>query len=194
MLAYIEGEVIEKNKLSVVVKTSGLGYLVYLKEKDLELSKKGERVEYFLHHHIKEEASDLYGFLNFSELEMFKLLVSVSGIGPKSALSIMSLAKTNDIALAVSSGQADILTKVSGVGKKTAARLVLELKNKLGSFIDSAETINESPLTNSDELEALLSLGYSLNDARQALSLVDESIVDSSKRLKAALKNLSSNI
>lgn len=194
MLAYIEGQIIKKSKFFVILKTNNLGYLIYLKEKDLEAVEVLDKASYYLHNNIKEDASDLYGFLDFSDLEMFKLLLSVSGIGPKSALSIMSLASTSDIAKAVSANEADILTKVSGVGKKTAERLVLELKNKLDSFIDHSQGLSEAGLAQSDELEALLSLGYSLNDARLALKSVDENIVDSSQRLKAALKNLSTNI
>lgn len=194
MLAYIEGQIIKKSKFFVILKTNNLGYLIYLKEKDLEVVEILDKASYYLHNNIKEDASDLYGFLDFSDLEMFKLLLSVSGIGPKSALSIMSLASTSDIAKAVSANEADILTKVSGVGKKTAERLVLELKNKLDSFIDHSQGLSKAGLTQSDELEALLSLGYSLNDARLALKSVDENIVDSSQRLKAALKNLSTNI
>ncbi len=188
MLAFIEGEVINKHKNSVIIKVGNLGYRVFLIDKDLIELRLGVKVAFYLYHHIREEASDLYGFSSSDQLNMFALLLSVSGVGPKSALGILSLASITDIQTAVMSNQAELLTKVAGIGKKTAARLVLELKNKLGDFDLSNIAGQSIKSITSDELDALVSLGYSLIEAREALRLVDEEIKDSGERVKAALK------
>jgi len=177
-----------KNKNSTVIKQAGLGYRVFLSEKNLNNLKIGQITSFCLYNHIKEDANDLYGFLSWDELEMFSLLLSVSGVGPKSALGILSLSSINDIQTAVLSNNSELLTKVAGIGKKTAARLVLELKNKLDNFNLSSDDNLKNNLLLNDELDALMSLGYSLMDAREALRGVDESIKDSGERVKAALK------
>lgn len=191
MLAFIEGEVIYKEKNSAVIKANSLGYRIFLSENNLTSLKIGSQVSFCLYHHIKEEASDLYGFLTWKDLNMFSLLLSVSGVGPKSAMGILSTASINDISSAILSGEAELLTKVAGIGKKTAARLVLELKNKLVDFDLSKFDKEKFKSVVSDELDALVSLGYSVIEAREALFLVDKEIKDSGERVKAALKIIS---
>jgi holliday junction DNA helicase RuvA len=188
MLSYIEGEIIKKSKNAAMVKNNGLGYRVFLKEKDLLNLKLNDKVSFCLYHHIKEDSSDLYGFLTWPEQEMFSILLSVSGVGPKSALGILSTASISDISQAVLAGQSEMLTKVAGIGKKTAGRLVLELKNKLDHFYDGENINLENQSFVSDELDALMSLGYSLIESREALNLVDKEINDSAEKVKAALK------
>ncbi len=188
MLVYIEGEIIKKSHNAAMIKNNGLAYRVFLKEKDLLSLKLNDKVSFCLYHHIKEDSSDLYGFLTWSEQEMFSILVSVSGVGPKSALGILSMASISDISQAVLAGQSEMLTKVAGIGKKTAARLVLELKNKLDHFYDGESIQVENQTFTSDELDVLMSLGYSLIESREALNLVDKEIVDSGEKIKAALK------
>lgn len=188
MLAYIEGKLIRKTNNAAIVQTGDLAYKVFVKEKDLENLSLDEKVSLCLYHHIKEEASDLYGFLTWPEQEMFVLLLSVNGVGPKSALAILSLATIEDISQAVISNNSEMLTKVAGIGKKTAARLVLDLKNKLDSFSGNIEEKDQAFSFTSDELDALMSLGYSLSEAREALNLVDKEIKDSGEKIKAALK------
>lgn len=188
MIAYLEGEIIAKFSNSIVIKSNQIGYRVFLSDKLLESYKVGEEAKFCIYQHLKENASDLYAFNNWSDIAMFELLLSVSGIGPKSALGILAIASLADIKAAVDLGDSELLTKVAGVGKKTSARLVLELKNKLKDFvIDKKESAMISSTSN-DELEALISLGYSLAEAREALSLIDPNLKDSSSRLKAALQ------
>ncbi len=188
MLSYIEGKLIKKTQNSAIVKNNGLGYRVFIKEKDLLNLRLNEDISLCLYHHIKEDSSDLYGFLTWSEQEMFSILLSVSGVGPKSALAILSMATISDITQAVLVGQSEMLTKVAGIGKKTAARLVLELKNKLDHFSNDENIKLENQTFTSDELDVLMSLGYSLIESREALSLVDKEIVDSGEKIKTALK------
>src|SRR6056297_3629857 len=97
MISYIEGEIIKKTNNTAIVKNNGLGYSVFLKEKDLLNSKLHSQINLYLYHHIKEDSSDLYGFLTWPEQEMFSILLSVSGVGPKSALGILSMATISDI-------------------------------------------------------------------------------------------------
>jgi holliday junction DNA helicase RuvA len=188
MLAYIEGELIKKTNNAAIVKTGALAYKVFIKDKDLLSLKLNNQVSLCLYHHIKEDLSDLYGFLTWPEQEMFSLLLSVSGVGPKSALAILSMASIDDICQAVLSGESEMLTKVAGIGRKTAGRLVLELKNKLDNFSDNLDEKSQAFSFTSDELDALMSLGYSLIEAREALNLVDREISDSALKIKAALK------
>ena len=120
--------------------------------------------------------------------------MSVSGVGPKSALGVLSIASGADVKEAVVRGDATLLTKVAGIGKKTAERLVLELKTKILKYTDISSNKTEMPAAFGDELDALMSLGYNLSEARQALQNLDENLEDSGLRVKAALKRLSKKI
>ena len=129
----------------------------------------------------------LYGFLNEEELAMFELLISISGIGPRVALSILSIADVKTICTAIVNKDPSILTRVSGVGKKTAERVIVELQNKVDAVnIEDQATA----LSGQDTILALTSLGYSVTEAREALKLVPADITDVSKRIRQALKNL----
>ncbi len=193
MIAYLEGEIIAKFNNSLVIKSNQVGYKLFLSDKLLDAYKIGDEAKFCLYHNLKEDASDLYAFNNWSDVLMFELLLSVSGIGPKSALGILAIASIADIKAAVDLGDSELLTKVAGIGKKTAARLVLELKNKLKNFILSGKESAMISSTSYDELEALISLGYSLAEAREALSLIDPQLEGSSSRLKAALQIINKN-
>jgi len=191
MIAYLKGNILAKNNHYLILENSGLGYQIYAGENFLADLKVGQIKEVYTHHRVREEASDLYGFNTLEELDLFELLLSVSGVGPKSALAVFSLASATDIKEAIIRGDAGLLTKVSGIGKKTAERLVLELKNKVARISGGTALFGNSSNSGvSDELEALMSLGYSLSEARDALNLVESSITSSAGRLKAALKQL----
>lgn len=192
MLAYLKGKLIHKNNLfAIVVVHESLGYQIFSPENLLATLKINEEVEFYLHHQTREDQSDLYGFKNLADLELFQMLISVSGVGPKSALAVLALADSEDIKEAIVRGDAALLTKVSGIGKKTAERLVLELKNKVLKLANGV-SFTESPLNTSagDEIDALMTLGYSLPEAREALNLVPAEITKSSERVKFALKKM----
>jgi len=190
MIAFIRGRIIIKRTSYAVVETGDIGYQVYMGEALLNELILGSEAEIYTFHQVREEASDLYGFKSPDDLELFELLLTVSGIGPKSALGILNIATASDIKEAIMRDDAGLLTKVSGVGKKTAERLVLELKTKIVK-IGGTTTLNpSSALTGGDELDALMSLGYSLSDARNALLEVNSDITDSGERAKAALRRL----
>lgn len=146
----------------------------------------GTNVDLFCHLHVREDALDLYGFLTEAELGLFEALISVTGVGPKSALNIMSVTRADQLAAAINEGRTELLTKASGIGRKTAERVVLELKGKL-SFGSTARTLNllESDL---DLEEALVGLGYSKQQAKAAISRIDPKLKDFNSRLKEALR------
>ncbi len=191
MLAFIRGNIIAKRPGSVIVETNNLGYQVFIGEKNWESLQPEQLAEFFIYHNIREDADDLYGFNNLDELTLFELLISVSGVGPKSALSVLSLASAEQVKQAIIIGDESLLTKVSGIGKKTAQRLILELKNKISGLpldLTSGNALNNS--VDQDDLEALLALGYNLQKARQALAKIDQQITDPAQRLKLALQQL----
>lgn len=190
MIAYLKGDVILKNLNSAVLNVSGVGYKVFASEKTISTLQTGKEVELFIYHHLKEDASDLYAFKKQSDMEIFTLLLGVSGVGPKSALSTLNSSSSDEIVQAVISENSDLLTKVSGIGKKTAQRIVLELKGKMSSLPLASLNENGGQVSSNDEIDALMALGYSLYEARTVLSSVPSDITDSAKRVKWALKNI----
>jgi len=189
MIAYLQGKIIVKNSHYLILEVGGVGYQIFAGENFLASLKIGQEKEIYLHHRVREDVSDLYGFNTLEELDLFELLISVSGVGPKSAVAVISLATPDDIKEAIIRGDASLLTKVSGIGKKTAERLVLELKNKV-AHISGGLNLSGGETGMGDELDALMSLGYSIIQARDALNSVEPSITSSAGRVKAALKQL----
>lgn len=190
MIAYLQGKIIVKNNHYLILEVGGVGYQIFAGENFLASLKIGQEKEIYLHHRVREDVSDLYGFNTVEELDLFELLISVSGVGPKSAIAVISLATPDDIKEAIIRGDASLLTKVSGIGKKTAERLVLELKNKVAHISGGINLSGGMGTGTGDELDALMSLGYSLIKAREALNSVEPAITSSAGRVKAALKQL----
>lgn len=194
MIAYLHGQVLAKSNNYLILEVNNVGYQLFASESVLASAKIGEDKEFYISHQVREDASDLYAFRSLDELNLFSLLLSVSGVGPKSALGVLAIASPNDVREAVIRGDAALLTKVAGIGKKTAERLVLELKNKIGKSLDGATLSSGLSAGLGDELDALMSLGYSLPDARSALDGLDPILKDSGERVKAALKSLSRKV
>ncbi|HEY4715180.1 MAG TPA: Holliday junction branch migration protein RuvA [Candidatus Paceibacterota bacterium] len=190
MIAKVSGKILLKTDKFVVVDVGGLGYKVGISADTLAKIKQ-EDISLFTHLHVREDALDLYGFLDQSELEFFEMLIGISGIGPKSALGIIGVASIETLKKAIASGDNSYLTKVSGVGRKTAEKIVLELRDKLSALGHKAEYGELSGEL--DATLALQSLGYSQNEARDALRKVPASITDTSGRVKEALKILGGN-
>lgn len=189
MIAYLRGTIINKANNYFILELNNIGYAIYASENFLNNLKVGTETEIYIHHHVREDAEDLYGFPSLEDFELFELLLSVSGVGPKSALGVLAMATAGDIKEAIVRGDADLLTKVAGIGKKTAERVVLELKTKIMRVSGGTTTLNNMSLgMGSDEIDALMSLGYSLSEARSALNMVNPSIIDSGARVKEALK------
>ena len=191
MIGYLEGTVRASTLGSVIVLVGGVGYKVALKKETVAHFLPDSAVTFFIHTVVREDALDLYGFESEQELRFFELLLTVSGIGPKSALGILDVASIETLRSAISGGKAEYLTKVSGIGRKTAEKIVLELRDKVGAAIVG---IGEALEGDGEALEALKALGYSNQEGRDALRKVPEDVRGSSARLKEALKILGSRI
>lgn len=183
MIGSLRGKVILRTDKFLVLEAGGVGYKIYATADTLV---KPEAQEFFwIHTHVREDSIDLYGFPSPEELEFFEMLLGVSGIGPKSAIALLGITNIETLKKAISSSDTSYLTKVSGIGKKTAERIVIELKDKLKDFKGPALQ------GEMDALEALKSLGYSQAEAREALKKVtDEN--DINKKIRGALKILGS--
>ncbi|MFZ2970557.1 MAG: Holliday junction branch migration protein RuvA [Minisyncoccia bacterium] len=188
MISYVKGKIILKKDKFIVVSTGSIGYKIFT----LSISKEvGEDVEFFTYLNVREDELTLYGFPNYEDLELFESLISVSGIGPKTALGVLSLADSRTVKIAIAREDSSILTRVSGIGKKTAERIILELKNKFTiSDVDRSEEKGKEISDHSDAFEALISLGYSSFQAKKALSEIPPEIKDVGERIKMALKEL----
>jgi len=188
VLSYLNGKILNKNKGFVILLVGGVGYKVFVSEAMYADLSAGAEAEIYTHQHVREDALDLFGFKNMEELEMFELLLSVSGIGPRSALSVLSIADAAEIKESITSGDPALLIKVSGIGKKTAERVVLELRDKVAHLTPVKGTGQSGLFAGGDEIDALISLGYSLQQAREALGKVDKKIKGPGARIKEALK------
>lgn len=187
MIAKIKGQIEYIKDSYVVVDVNGIGYKVFVTPFVQGKVASMESVEFYIHTYVREDILALYGFLTLEELEMFELLISISGIGPKAANGILSIADVKTIRTAILNEDPSILTRVSGVGKKTAERVILELKNKIA---DLPESQRKEALADNDAIEALTTMGYSVTEAREALKIVPNDITDVGQRVKMALKSL----
>ncbi|MFH0968895.1 MAG: Holliday junction branch migration protein RuvA [Patescibacteria group bacterium] len=189
MISKIKGTIEYFKDSYVVVDVNGVGYKVFSTTYVLGKIAGRGNVEFFIHTYVREDILALYGFLSLEDLEMFELLISISGIGPKAAMGILTIADVKTIRTAILNEDPSVLTKVSGVGKKTAERVILELKNKI-SGLSLTDSEKKDVIADNDALEALVSMGYSINESREALKLVPSDIKDVGERVKLALKNL----
>lgn len=184
MIGYIKGKIIGKNEQSLLLENNGIGYRVFTTPQILA-KEIGSEIELHTHLQVREDALNLFGFANASELNFFELLTTVSGVGPKVALSVLSAGDLELIKGAIVSQDAAVFTKVSGVGKKTAERIIVELKEKISGNV-SVLGLGKSD----DLLGALEQLGYSLREIKEVLNKIDHTLTTEEK-LKQALKLLS---
>lgn len=172
MIAHVSGIVVEKFNSSIIVDVHGVGYEVAVALGDFEHAVLNEQVKFHTYHHIREQSQELFGFTSLAAKKLFEMLITVQGVGPKAALSILSLGDSETVRNAVANGNAAFITKASGVGKRIAERVVVDLTDKVGLAIrTNVNQVGESQqIAHSDEaLEALMALGYTLNDATRAL-------------------------
>jgi Holliday junction DNA helicase RuvA len=172
MIAHVSGVVAEKFNSSVIVDVHGVGYEVSVALGDYEKALLNEPVKFYTHHHIREQSQELFGFTSLAAKKLFEMLITVQGVGPKAALAILSLGESEVVRNAIANGDVVFITKASGVGKRIAERVIVDLTDKVGLAIhtttDTASLPQQS--TQVDEaLEALMALGYNLNDATRAL-------------------------
>lgn len=188
MISMITGNVVDGDARSLTVDVGGVGYKIFTTAGMLE-AKRGQRATFWTYLAVRDDALNLYGFGDKTEREMFELLLGVSGIGPKTALAILNAANPATIKKAVTSDDPSYLHKVSGVSRKHAEKIVLDLKNK---FIGIDDVESSEPLDTSDALEALTALGYAERDARDVLRKVPADVTDVAERIRQALKLLGS--
>ncbi|OGG57928.1 Holliday junction DNA helicase RuvA [Candidatus Kaiserbacteria bacterium RIFCSPHIGHO2_01_FULL_55_17] len=186
MIGRIEGIVSAKRPGFTILSAGGVGYKVAVTREALAAFVVGQNASLWTHLVVREDALDLYGFKSEDELHFFELLLTVSGVGPKSALAILDIAPVETLRSAIAQGNAQYLTKVSGVGRKTADKIVFELREKVGANADGSAALQGDE----DALEAMRSLGYPLREARDALRKVPHEITNGSDRLREALKIL----
>ncbi len=199
MIAHLSGILLHKEQKYAIVQTGGVGYKVSMTERDLEITRIAEPVSLWVYTAVREDAIDLYGFILKESREMFDHLLTVSGVGPKTALGILNAAGYEKIRDAVVMEETSYLTSISGIGKKAAEKIVLELKGKLAAIghTDPKTGITStgvSPINQSDidTLEALKSLGYTHREAKEALEKLGPDIrsKDTGEKIKALLKVL----
>lgn len=190
MLAWLKGKIRDKNKKSIIIEINNLGYEVFVSDFLLDKIKVDQEIKLYTRLYSREDCLELYGFIDREELDLFRKLISVSGIGPKSGLAILSLARLEELKKAITHEDVNFLTKVSGIGKKTAERIVLELKEKYPEQPKEAKDPDELE-TKTQALDALVSLGYPLPEARKALRKVPLDIKGIEERVREALRMLS---
>lgn len=172
MIAHVSGIVAEKFNSSIIVDVHGVGYEVAVALGDYEHALINEPIKFYTHHYIREQSQELFGFTSLAAKKLFEMLITVQGVGPKAALAILSLGDSETVRNAIASGDSVFITKASGVGKRIAERVVVDLTDKVGLAIrtDVSPVGLSHQIAHSDEaLEALMALGYNLNDATRAL-------------------------
>lgn len=190
MIAHVFGKVAEKFNGSLVIDVHGVGYEVSVATNDFDAVILDQEVKFYTYHHVREQSEELFGFSSLAAKKLFEMLITVQGVGPKAALAILSLGDAEQVRNAIANADSSFVQKASGVGKKTAERVVVDLSDKVGlpAHYSRTETPLQTELNTSDEaLEALMALGYTLADATKALENVDVNL-PIAQRVTEALK------
>lgn len=190
MIAHVFGKVAEKFNGSLVIDVHGVGYEVNVATNDFDAVILDQEVKFYTYHHVREQSEELFGFSSLAAKKLFEMLITVQGVGPKAALAILSLGDAEQVRNAIANADSGFVQKATGVGKKTAERVVVDLSDKVGlpTHYGRTEAPLQTELNTSDEaLEALMALGYTLADATKALENVDASL-PTAQRVTEALK------
>jgi Holliday junction DNA helicase RuvA len=190
MIATLKGEITEKKNDQVVLECGGVGYGLLVTFEDFGALELKSKVKLYVYEHIRENAHDLFAFRSQETKKLFELLLSVNGVGPKMALSILSIANSSQVKQAIASGDTKFISQASGVGKRVAERVVVDLKDKVGLVASDDATgflATPSGNLNDEAMQALVALGYSAQDAAEALKGIDEGL-STEERIKKALK------
>lgn len=200
MIYFIKGELLTTEPGAIFVDTGSIAYKLYVSDNTISAfsSKIGSEVRVYTYLSVREDAMDLFGFHSLEEKNTFNMLITVSGVGPKAALAILSIMTPSSFAMAVNTGDAKAISKANGVGPKTAARVILELKDKLTKELGNIAISNSAPQAThvadaskySDALNALIVLGYSRTEAANALRGLDTASLSLEELITASLKNL----
>lgn len=186
MIAHIFGTAAEKVGNAVIVDVQGVGYEIQVATGDYEGTLIGEPVKFYTYHHVREQSQDLFGFATLAAKKLFELLITVQGVGPKAALSILSISGSEEVRNAIAHSDSAFVARASGVGKKIAERVVVDLSDKVGLAVTVAQASGVAVAPAGDEaLEALMALGYSLNDASKALEGVPNDLTTAERITRA---------
>lgn len=189
MIAHVSGEVVEKFDGTLIIDVGGLGYEVLVANRDFDAAALRDQVKLYTYDHLRENAHDLFGFTSLAAKKLFEMLITVSGVGPRMALSVLSLGSAEQVRSAIANDDVAYVQQAAGVGKRLAERIANELREKVG-LPTLQMTGSPAKIVGSDDaLDALVALGYTLQHATQALSKVDAGL-DIQNRIKQALKVL----
>lgn len=190
MIAHIRGAVAEKFNGAVIVDVVGVGYEIQVSAIDFDAVTMDSEVKFYTYHHVREQSNELFGFSSLAAKKLFELLIGVQGVGPKAALSILGLGASEQVRNAIANADAAYVAKASGVGKKTADRVVVDLSDKVGlpTSYGSTPVVQAQLATDDEALEALMALGYTLADGLKALEKVDIKL-PTAERVREALKS-----
>jgi Holliday junction DNA helicase RuvA len=195
MYSYIKGIIKSSSENHMVIENNGIGYSINTSMNTVRNSKLNEEGTVHTYLYVREDIISIYGFATVQELELFRNLIKISGVGPKAGLSILSLADANTLKYSIFNGDYKFISKASGIGKKTAEKIIIELKDKVKDEFSGSE-INvgiEYPTQDSEFLmEALVSLGFNSNEAKKALNAIDRTNLSEDEVLKIALKKIGS--
>ena len=192
MIGYLEGEVIKKYERRCILKCGQLGYRIFMANTALgKIQENSEAVKVFTYPYQRENTQELYGFLSTDELELFEMLITVSGVGPRSALVLLDEVSFDTLVAAITKGEDGVLRRVPGIGQKTAQKIIIELKSKAATLATLATQIaSETISEDADIIEALKSLGYTSYQAREALKKVMPEVKGVERRIEETLKIL----
>ncbi len=189
MIGFLKGKIDMTRPGVIFLAVDGVGYKVNVSPQiKIAEPMAGKVVKLFIHQHIREDADDLYGFLSYQELELFQKLISVSGIGPKAGMTIMSVTESEKIIAAISSENVGFFTAIPGIGKKVATKIILELKSKIVGT--EADNILLSSRDASDVVDAMLSLGYKKQDILPLIPKIPAELKSSQEKVRWLLRNL----
>lgn len=194
MISHVKGVIDEKFGGSLIVDVGGVGYEVMVPASDFEDARLGEERKFFTYHAVREQSEELYGFSSLAAKRLFELLISVQGIGPKAGIAILSLSDAEEVRNAIANADATFISKASGVGKKSAERVIVDLRDKVGAPSRYGATeikvgaVGSSEKKPDEALDALMALGFTLKEATAALETVDTSL-PTEERIRLALKS-----
>jgi len=186
MFYSIKGKIIQKMENSFILEVGDIGYQIFVSDFLLAKTKLGQEIKLWVFLYLREETIELYGFETEEELDFFKKLNAIPNIGPKSALGILSAIKISELKKAILNENQEVLTKVSGIGKKTAERIIVEMKGKVEKMLEATAIVEDSEV-----IDALVKLGYPLKEAREVVRKIPENIKGAKERLREALRLIS---
>lgn len=189
MIAHVRGQVAEKFANSVIIDVQGVGYEVSLTGIDFDNLNLNDDIKLYTYHHIREQSEELFGFTSLAAKKLFELLITVQGIGPKAAMSILSLATPEEVRNAIANADAGYISKAAGVGKKSAERVIVDLRDKVGlpTYYGRKTEPEQTIPANDEALDALMALGFTLADATKALEGIGQDLAVE-ERIREALK------